>query len=192
VNSPAPEPDLVELFAGALHRTGARYLVAGSVGTMLYSEPRLTIDIDLAVALDDEVLAGLPALFPEPDFYCPPTAVLQAENRRECRAHFTVLHVPTGLKADFYPSQHDPFFAWAWGHRKTAAHPHGEIHYAPPEYIIVWKTAYHAEGGGDKHVRDLRRLLELSGDLVDRPVLSAELQRRGLLEHFRIMCGPFV
>jgi len=184
-----PEPDLVEIFAAPLHRSGARYLVAGSVGAMVYSEPRLTIDIDLAVALGDEILDMLPSLFPAPDFYCPPPAVLQAENRRECRAHFNVLHVPTGMKADFYPSQKDPFFAWAWAHRKTAAHSHGEIHYAPPEYVIVWKTAYHAEGGGEKHVRDIRRMIELSGDLIERKVLSDELQRRGLLEHLRTMCG---
>lgn len=77
-----PEPDLVELFALPLHKAGAHYLVAGSVGAMVYSEPRLTIDIDLAVALDDAALPALPALFPEPAFYCPPTLVLQAENRR--------------------------------------------------------------------------------------------------------------
>ena len=98
-----------------------------------------------------------------------------------------MLHVPTGLKADFYPSQHDPFFAWAWGKKKTAAHAHGEIHYAPPEYVMVWKTAYHAEGGGDKHVRDIRRMIELSSDLLDRRILANELERRGLLEHFRGM-----
>lgn len=43
-----PEPDLVEIFAAPLHLSRARYLVAGSVGTMIYSEPRLTINIDLA------------------------------------------------------------------------------------------------------------------------------------------------
>ena len=186
-----PEPDLVELFARPLHRAGARYLVAGSVGAMLYSEPRLTIDIDLAVALDDESLSSLPATFAEPDFYCPPLAVLQSENRRACRAHFNVLHIPTGLKADFYPSQHDTFFDWAWQHRRTAALPGGDVHYAPAEYVIVWKTAYHAEGGGDKHVRDLLRMVELSGDQIDRGVLAAELQRRSLLEHFRTMVPGF-
>jgi hypothetical protein len=156
---------------------------------MVYSEPRLTIDINFAVAFADDALAGLPALFPQPDFYCPPVAVLWTENRRECRAHFNILHVPTGLKADFYPSQNDPFFAWSWARRRTGVHPHGEVHYAPPEYVLVWKTAYHAEGGGEKHVRDVRRMLELSADLIDRDALAGELQRRGLLALFRTMAG---
>jgi hypothetical protein len=118
--------------------------------------------------------------------------VLQSENRRTCRAHFNVLHIPTGLKADFYPSQHDSFFGWAWDHRQTASLGGGDIHYAPAEYVIVWKTAYHAEGGGDKHVRDLLRMIELSGDQIDREILIGELQRRNLLEHFRTMVPGFV
>jgi hypothetical protein len=30
-----PEPDLVQIFAAPLHQSGARYLVAGSVGAKL-------------------------------------------------------------------------------------------------------------------------------------------------------------
>jgi hypothetical protein len=57
---------------------------------------------------------------------------------------------------------------------------------------MVWKTAYHAEGGGDKHVRDLLRMVELSGDRIDRGILATELQRRGLLGHFRTVVPNFV
>jgi len=182
-----PEPDLLEIFARPLHEAGARYLVAGSLGAMLYSEPRLTLDIDLAVVLPQELLERMSQLYPEPDFYCPPRSVLLAENKRECRAHFNVLHLPTGLKADFYPAQADAFFAWSWDHRRTADHPAGPIIYAPPEYVLVWKTVYFAEGGSEKHVRDVRRMLELSGDEIDLGVVEVELMRRGLWEHFQRM-----
>ena len=47
MNSPAPEPNLLALFARPLHEAGLRYLIAGSVGAMHYSEPRLTIDIPI-------------------------------------------------------------------------------------------------------------------------------------------------
>jgi hypothetical protein len=46
VNSPAPEPDLVALFALPLHKAGIRYLIAGSFGSMYYSETCLTRDIE--------------------------------------------------------------------------------------------------------------------------------------------------
>lgn len=41
---------------------------------------------------------------------------------------------------------------------------------------MVWKATYHAEGGGEKHVRDIRRMIELSGDLIDRRSLRVELR----------------
>ncbi len=175
-----PEPDLIELFARPLHSAGMRYLVTGSVGAMLYSEPRLTLDIDLAVSLPSKHLAQLPVIFREPDFYCPPMEVLEAESKRECRAHYNILHVPSGLKADCYPPGGDAFFTWAWEHRRTADFPSGPVFYAPPEYVIVWKVAYFAEGGGEKHVRDLKRIFDLSGEEIDRDIVKAELARRGL------------
>jgi hypothetical protein len=57
------EPDLLAIFGRPLHSAGMRYLVAGSLGSMLYSEPRLTIDVDFAVALADADLAALSRLF---------------------------------------------------------------------------------------------------------------------------------
>ena len=46
---------------------------------MLYSEPRLTLDVDLAVALDSGQIAVIPQFFPAPHFYCPPDEVIQAD-----------------------------------------------------------------------------------------------------------------
>jgi len=181
------EPDLIELFVRPLHAAGVRYLVAGSLGSMLYSEPRLTLDIDLAVALDAEQLKQLPLCYPTPDYYCPPDEVLVAENERECRAHFNVIHIPSGYKADFYPSQRDPFFAWAWRTKRDIELRSGPVHYAPPEYIIVWKVAYFAEGGGEKHIRDIHRMLELSSAEIDSAILHEELNRRGLANTFQTM-----
>ncbi len=180
-----PEPDLLQIFARPVHDAGIPYLVAGSVGAMFYAEPRLTLDIDLAVSIPNARLPALAGLFPEASFYVPPLEVLHGENLRECRGHFNVIHLDSGLKADFYPSQSDPFYGWASQHRRVVRYTHGEVFFAPPEYVIVWKIAYFAEGGGEKHVRDIRRMLELSGSEVDRAVLEKELSRRNLLSFFQ-------
>jgi hypothetical protein len=98
------EPDLLDLFARPLHGAGIRYLVAGSLGAMLYSEPRLMIDVDLAVALDSGQIATIPRLFPAPPFCCPPNEILVAENKRECRGHFNVIHISTGSSRSLPPN----------------------------------------------------------------------------------------
>lgn len=45
------EPDLISLFVKPLEKAGMRYLVAGSVGAMHYSEPRLTLDVDIPILI---------------------------------------------------------------------------------------------------------------------------------------------
>ena len=63
MNSPAPEPNLVELFVRPLHDAGLRYVIAGSVGSMHYSEPRLTLDIDIPLFVSWEDSRAFPDLF---------------------------------------------------------------------------------------------------------------------------------
>jgi hypothetical protein len=46
VNSLEPEPDLIENFVRPLNAAGIRYLIVGFIGSMHYSEPRLTLDFE--------------------------------------------------------------------------------------------------------------------------------------------------
>jgi len=160
--------------------------VVGSVGSTFYGEPRLTMDVDLAVAFSEVQVEKLGRLFPEAQFYVPPTETLREEVERP-GGHWNIIHAVTGLKADFYPCGNDPFFRWAWDHRQLARLEHGEIYYAPAEYIVVWKVKWFSQGGGEKHVRDIRRMMELSPQAVDRGVVERELERMGLQETYRQM-----
>ena len=105
MNSLAPEPDLVELFVRPLHKAGLRYVIAGSVGSMQYSEPQLTLDIDIPLFVSLKDSCAFPAFFPEPDFYCPPPDVIASEIARDCRSHFNLIHILTGLTADLLSEQ---------------------------------------------------------------------------------------
>ena len=185
--SPAP-PDLLRLFVRPLHDAGLPYLAVGSVGSIFYGEPRLTLDVDLAVAFSGAQIQRLIPLFPAEHFYLPPAETLAEEAGRP-RGHWNILHPSTGLKADFYACPDDPFFRWAWENRRTVRLDHGKIYVAPAEFILVGKVAWFAEGGGEKHVRDIRRMLELSGDQIDPASVEKELSRRGLLPAYRQILG---
>jgi hypothetical protein len=39
---------------------------------------------------------------------------------------------------------------------------------------------YFREGGSDKHLRDIRAMLAVSGDQLDRPALAEWIQRQSL------------
>ncbi len=178
--SSPPEADLLDLFVRPLHEAGLHYVVAGSVAAMYFGEPRLTIDVDIPIFLGQRDVAVIETLFKAPDYYCPPNEMLRAESERECRGHFNVIHVPTGLKADFYPANRDETFAWACQHKIAVESGSGTIWLAPPEYVILWKLIFFQEGKSTKHLRDISRILSLRSDLAHRDYLLGEIGKRRL------------
>lgn len=152
------------------------------MAVIAYGEPRLTLDIDRVLAIPTPALTLLPALFPAPDFYCPPLEVLQVECARGQRGHFNLLQVASGLKADVYPAGTDPLHRWGLEHRRWITVEGIPVAFAPPEYVIVRKLEYCREGGSEKHLRDIRSMMEVSGDGLDRGWLDSVIQGRGLVE----------
>jgi hypothetical protein len=174
-----PEPDLIELFVGPLHQLEIRYLISGSVAAMLYGEPRFTNDIDLILFLRASDVERVRAAYPPPKFYLPPANIIVAELSRE-RGQFNIIHAESSLKADCFVVGHDELHAWAFRHARR--YPFGalEITLAPPEYVIVRKLEYFREGGSEKHLRDIRAMLAVSGELIDHEALMEWIRRQGV------------
>jgi hypothetical protein len=180
-----PEPDLIELFANPLHQAEIRHLISGSVAAMLYGEPRVTHDIDFVVFLRAEDVSRLAEIFPAPIFYVPPVTVILEELARDQRGHFNLVHVNSGLKADFYPAGRDELHVWAF--QRVRRYPIGEttVSLAPLEYVILRKLQYFREGGSEKHLRDIRSMLAVSGDQLNRSALAEWLDRLNLRNEWR-------
>ena len=175
-----PEAELSLLFVRPLNQLGVRYMVGGSVAAILYGEPRLTHDVDFIVFLRHEDIARLRQVFPSPEFYVPPKEVIAAEIAREQRGHFNVIHADTGFKADFYTTGRDELQAWGFRHLQQKIYRGEPIVVAPPEYVIVRKLEYFREGGSEKHLRDIRAMLNVSGEFLDRAALQEWITRCGV------------
>ena len=180
-----PETSLFLMFTQRLNTLGVPYMVSGSVAVIIYGEPRLTHDVDLIVVLDREHIARLPEVFPPAEFYCPPTEVITVEAAREQRGHFNIIHHETGFKADVYLSGRDPLHAWGLARARRLEVEDKVVVVAPPEYVILRKLEYFREGGSEKHLRDIRSMLDTSWDAIDRAVLEQQITARGLQEAWR-------
>lgn len=154
--------------------------MTGSVASIIYGEPRLTIDVDIVVHLRLGEIPALHGAFPVPEFYVPPSETLIEEVLREPRGHFNVIHADTGFKADFFPSSRDELHAWAFRRTYRIHYQGEEVVVAPPEYVILRKLEYFREGGSEKHLRDIRSMLAISGELIDIAELEDWVRRRGL------------
>lgn len=184
-----PEPELFLLFVRPLNRMGVRYVVSGSVAAMLYGEPRLTHDVDFVVFLRDQDVQGLAQTFAAPLFYLPPPEVIAIEVAREQRGHFNVIHSDTGFKADFYTSGRDDLHAWAFRQARRLEYRGEPVSVAPPAYVIVRKLEYYREGRSEKHLRDIRAMMAVSGSQLNREELEEWIRRRGLENEWRATTG---
>lgn len=180
-----PEANLFLMFTQRLNTLGVPYMVSGSVAVIIYGEPRLTHDVDLIVVLDREHIPRLSEVFPPAEFYCPPTEVIAVEAAREQRGHFNIIHHETGFKADVYLSGRDPLHAWGLARARRLEVEGQVVVVAPPEYVILRKLEYYREGGSDKHLRDIRSMLDVSSDAIYRAELEQQIAARGLEEAWR-------
>lgn len=183
--SSSPEADWILRFIRPLNRSKIRYLVSGSVASILYGEPRLTNDIDVIVFLSTADLKKLEDEFPEDEFYLPPRDVISLETRREQRGHFNIIHSASGMKMDCYTAGRDEMHTWAFRAAREIHYQGEKLVLAPPEYVIVRKLEFYREGGSEKHLRDIRAMLSVSDELIDRGSLNEWIQKRGVIEQWR-------
>ena len=182
------EANLFLIFIDRLNKGKLSYIVTGSLASIIYGEPRMTHDIDLVLELHIENVPNFIELFPPEDFYCPPQEVIKTEIARETRGHFNIIHHETGFKADIYPIGQDELHKWAMEKRKIVEIKQSKIAIAPPEYVIIRKLQYYKEGGSEKHLRDINRMFELSGESIDKATLNQMITKYDLLNEWKSLC----
>ena len=79
----------------------------------------------------------------------------------------------------------DEIDSWAFRNANHYSIKGMTINLAPPEYVIVRKLEFYREGGSEKHLRDIRSMLAVSGDQIDKSELNEWIQRRGVHEQWR-------
>jgi hypothetical protein len=173
------EHNLFLIFLSRLNEIHVTYIITGSVASILYGEPRLTHDIDLVIELNANDAHKISTVFPEDEFYCPPIEVIKLETRRPYRGHFNIIHHASGFKADIYLSGKDELHKWAISKKRNYELGNEEIWVAPPEYVILRKLEYYREGKSDKHLNDIKNILEVSKENLDMEILSQMINKYG-------------
>ncbi|OHE88077.1 MAG: hypothetical protein A3G75_02925 [Verrucomicrobia bacterium RIFCSPLOWO2_12_FULL_64_8] len=158
-----PAPNEVALFVRGLAALRVPYMVTGATAEIIYGQPRVTNDLDVVLALDEQAAARIETVFPSPGFYVPPVEVIRVEQVRRRHGHFIIIHHATGYKADVFIAGSDPLHAWALPRRRRVPWTAElTIEVAPPEYVILRKLEYYREGGSTKHPADIRAMLTVT------------------------------
>ena len=172
-----PVPSLIALFVAPLNRAGIEYMVTGGLAAVVYGHPRLTLDIDLVIRLSSREAAAFASLWPSDGFYSPPPEVIEEERARTNHGHVYVIHNESMMRADVYFAGTDELNEWALQHRVIRQVEGELVQFAPIESVIASKLRYFQLGGSDRHLRDIARMMEVSGSDVDRPTLDRWITR---------------
>ncbi len=175
-----PAPSLIGLFVAPINRAGIEYMVTGGLAAVVYGHPRLTLDIDLVIRFAAHEAGTFAALWSPDAFYCPPATTIIEEHGRGSHGHFHVIHKESAMRADVYLAGADELSAWALPQRVARTVEGETVQFAPIEYVIVNKLRYFQMGGSDRHLRDVARMMEISGEVVDLPTLDGWISRLNL------------
>ncbi|MEY2564701.1 MAG: hypothetical protein QOH88_2894 [Verrucomicrobiota bacterium] len=178
-----PEDNPLAIFAPGLNAVGVPWMAVGSIASSAYGERRTTLDLDVVAVMGKQNAARFPGVFSETDFYCPPADVIEIESARPGHGHFNLIHHHSIYKADIYIATGSEFERWAFRNRRSLVAGETPVWLAPPEYVIVHKLEFFREGGGEKHLRDIRGMLAVTE--IDRVFLETEIDSRQLQEAWR-------
>lgn len=177
---PVEQLDLLRYVIDVLDHLQVQHMIVGSMASSSYGEARLTHDIDIVLELPPTKIREFCRAFPDSEYYYSESAIRDAVRTR---FQFNILHPKSGNKIDFMFPSND---AWGAGQlqrrQRIQLLPGREGNVASPEDVIIAKLRYYAEGGSEKHLRDIAGILRVRGNQVDRPEIEKWAKLLGLDE----------
>lgn len=164
------------------------YMITGSVASILYGKPRLTQDMDVVVVFPISKIGTFVNSFDINDYYCPPDEVIKDAIQLGERGHMNVIDQKTGFKIDIYPAGSDDLTGWGFENKKRVELiAKEEVWVAPPEYVILKKLTFYKEGGSQKHVEDIKGMLEVSGDQINTSIIEKWVRKLSLSDKWALV-----
>lgn len=177
------QSELLAYLCKHLQQILVRYFITGSQATIAYGQPRFTNDIDVVVELDQSNLESFCLGFPEEEFYLSQEAARQAV--AEC-GMFNIIHPTSGLKIDVMIPDQSSFDQIRLERGLRLPLPTGGTAiFASPEDIIVKKMEWHSMGGGERHLDDIKGILRVRGEEVDKDYISKYANQLGVQDIWR-------
>jgi hypothetical protein len=89
-----------------------------------------------------------------------------------------LIHHESGYKADCYPFTGNSLHAWVLKHKKSIPiNSDLTARIAPPEYVIIRKLQFYREGGSEKHLSDIKKMIPALDMNLDIKVLKNWIDR---------------
>lgn len=171
------QAELLADIAERLDAAGIPYMVVGSIAGSFHGEPRTTVDIDVVIDPTAEALQRFVASLPRSAFYVDENAASEAFGRR---TSFNVIDHGSGGKVDLLIRRDRPFSRTEFARRLNATVLGRDVPIATAEDTIIAKLEWAVAGESERQLRDVARILAVSGDSLDRAYLAQWLTQLDL------------
>ncbi len=160
---------LLRVLAHSLSASKIPFMITGSVAAAFHGAGRATMDVDAVIDPTPAQLADLLHRLESAGLYVSHEAAREALSDR---AMFNVIDSATGWKADLIVRRERAFSAEEFA-RKLPTDLFGErVAVATIEDVILSKLEWATMGGSARQLEDVRRLLAVGADTVDRAYIE--------------------
>jgi hypothetical protein len=175
------QAELLAFIVDRIDEAGIPFMVVGSIAGSFHGEPRTTVDIDLVIDPTAESLRAFVDSLPRSSFYIDEGAAVEALTPR---TSFNVIDHESGGKVDLIVRRDRPFSRVEFERRLRAPVLGRDTSIATAEDTIIAKLEWAVSGESERQLRDVARILAISGDSLDRTYLSHWLAELNLEEAF--------
>lgn len=153
------------------------YMITGSIASIQYGRPRVTYDLDIVTQMSP-AQAGKFVQLLGPEFYA---ELIDIQEALQHRSHFNIIHPGSGLKIDFWPvkNQYDQM---CFQRRKPGQLGKVSAYFVTPEDIILKKLEWIKQGASARQMEDIKGILTIQGDKIDRNYIITWAEKLGLKE----------
>jgi hypothetical protein len=152
-------------------------MLTGSLAAAFYGAPRATQDLDLVVEIEPAQLKRLVDALQAAGLYVDLGSALEAIR---LGGQFNAIDPSTGWKADLIVRKARSFSESEFGRRQQRQLLGIELALTTLEDLIIAKLEWSELGDSDLQRRDIRELIEIAGDSIDRKYLDHWIRSLGL------------
>ena len=171
---------------GRLESAAIEYMIAGSVASSVYGEPRTTRDIDIVVAVEGTALLALFDAFDRELVYIdePAAGALVGPGQM-----FNLIDLQGGWKVDLMVKKDRPFSSAEFARKRRVDVLGVNVMLASAEDVLLAKLEWSAQSGSTRQLEDARGIVAVQRDLLDleylrrwAPELGVEAALAGLID----------
>jgi len=150
--------ELLERVTRSLEGHRIPYMLSGSLALNAYAVPRMTLDIDIVIELNEEHLIDFFDIFKE-DCYININTVISETKKR---GMFNVIDHKTGFKIDFIIKKESEYRNKEFERRRKEKFPNFEFWLVSPEDLIISKVEWIQSLQSEKQIADIQNLMSNS------------------------------